>query len=421
MDGRLSNKELLRQIIQKVNTEVPRCQQSNCQTREITPIELIKIKEDTTPEESKLKNNILERLNEIKQSQEINSIITGARLGLSSYQKPTNGIPLEDLNISLQTLIQQFNVHIQQKDKIDLDNFSAYIKFNNIKHNSIYDTTNKQWYVELNETDPTVPIHVKQISTTNINNWNNTKEKVDQLANVAFSADYADLINIPQNISDFNDDIQIDSRVETLEGKVTVIENNPANTITSQDVENWNSKQNTIKDLQTIREGAALGATALQNFTETDPTVPSWAKAESKPTYTASEVGALPSTTSIPANTSDLNNDSNFVSDASYVHTDNNYTSEEKTKLSNIEAGAEVNVNADWNAISGDALILNKPTLSTVATTGDYNDLLNKPTIPTVPSGLNGFTITETSTKIVLAVWDGASISENSTKIILSQ
>lgn len=34
--------------------------------------------------------------------------------------------------------------------------------------------------------------------------------------------------------------------------------------------------------------------------TEVDPTVPSWAKASSKPTYTASEVGALPSSTVIP-------------------------------------------------------------------------------------------------------------------------
>ena len=33
--------------------------------------------------------------------------------------------------------------------------------------------------------------------------------------------------------------------------------------------------------------------------TETDPTVPSWAKQSSKPTYTASEVGALPSSTEI--------------------------------------------------------------------------------------------------------------------------
>ena len=42
----------------------------------------------------------------------------------------------------------------------------------------------------------------------------------------------------------------------------------------------------------------------------------------------------------------------------------NDYTSAEKTKLSGIAAGAEVNVNADWNATSGDAQILNKPTIS---------------------------------------------------------
>lgn len=56
----------------------------------------------------------------------------------------------------------------------------------------------------------------------------------------------------------------------------------------------------------------------------------------------------------------------------------------DKTKLNGIAAGAEVNVNADWNAESGDAQILNKPTLATVATSGSYNDLTNKPTIPTV-------------------------------------
>lgn len=38
------------------------------------------------------------------------------------------------------------------------------------------------------------------------------------------------------------------------------------------------------------------------------------------------------------------------------------FSAAEKTKLAGIAAGAEVNVNADWNATSGDALILNKPT-----------------------------------------------------------
>ena len=38
------------------------------------------------------------------------------------------------------------------------------------------------------------------------------------------------------------------------------------------------------------------------------------------------------------------------------------YTTAEKNKLAGIQEGAEVNVNADWNATNGDAEILNKPT-----------------------------------------------------------
>ena len=46
---------------------------------------------------------------------------------------------------------------------------------------------------------------------------------------------------------------------------------------------------------------------------ETDPTVPAWAKAAQKPSYTAQEVGALPDTTQIPVKVSDLQNDSGFL------------------------------------------------------------------------------------------------------------
>ena len=67
------------------------------------------------------------------------------------------------------------------------------------------------------------------------------------------------------------------------------------------------SKTDLTTDVQ-----ASLGKadTALQSYTETDPTVPAWAKATTKPTYTASEVGALPSTTKIPSKLSDLTGDS---------------------------------------------------------------------------------------------------------------
>jgi len=53
-----------------------------------------------------------------------------------------------------------------------------------------------------------------------------------------------------------------------------------------------------------------------------------------------------------------------------------NFTTVLKTKLDGIEAGAEVNVNADWNAISGDSEILNKPDLSVyVPYTGATQDV----------------------------------------------
>lgn len=56
------------------------------------------------------------------------------------------------------------------------------------------------------------------------------------------------------------------------------------------------TKQDIISDLATIRSGAALGATAVQ--VETDPTVPAWAKASSKPSYVFSEIGNKPTTIS---------------------------------------------------------------------------------------------------------------------------
>lgn len=102
------------------------------------------------------------------------------------------------------------------------------------------------------------------------------------------------------------------------------------------------------------------------------------------------------------------------------------YTTAEKTKLAGIEDGAQVNVQSDWNATSGAAQILNKPILATVATTGDYNDLINLPTLTTgtvtsvaltAPTGLQvtGSPIT-TSGTISLAFQAGYSIPTNTSQ-----
>ena len=82
---------------------------------------------------------------------------------------------------------------------------------------------------------------------------------------------------------------------------------------------------------------------------ETDPTVPEWAKAEEKPTYTAEEVGTLPDTTKIPKNLSNLQDDA------------------EHRTVTDTEKQS-------WN---------NKSNFS-----GNYEDLQGKPTIPTVPTKL---------------------------------
>lgn len=62
----------------------------------------------------------------------------------------------------------------------------------------------------------------------------------------------------------------------------------------------------------------------------------------------------------------------------------NDYTTTEKTKLSGIAEGAEVNVQSDWNQTdnSQDDYIKNKPNLAAVATSGSYTDLNDKPAIP---------------------------------------
>lgn len=75
------------------------------------------------------------------------------------------------------------------------------------------------------------------------------------------------------------------------------------------------------------------------------------------------------------------------TSDLATVATSGSYND-----LSNKPTIPAAQVNSDWNATSGKAQILNKPTLATVATSGSYTDLSDKPTIPTVPTNVSAFT-----------------------------
>ena len=134
-----------------------------------------------------------------------------------------------------------------------------------------------------------------------------------------------------------------------------------------------------------VGNGLSIDATTgvlSTSITETDPTVPSWAKASTKPSYTASEVGA-----------------------ASSSHTHGNITNG-----GDITATAPTIANGDQIIINDNSAskITNGPTFDGSTTTtaltpkgtwenfskfsGSYNDLSNKPTIPTVPTVVSAFT-----------------------------
>lgn len=81
-----------------------------------------------------------------------------------------------------------------------------------------------------------------------------------------------------------------------------------------------------------------IGSTAvdLSNYLQkTD--ISDWAKASTKPSYTASEVGALPDTTTIPTKTSDLTNDSGYITSVP-VTSVNNQTGDITLSASDVGA-----------------------------------------------------------------------------------
>ena len=85
----------------------------------------------------------------------------------------------------------------------------------------------------------------------------------------------------------------------------------------------------------------------------------------------------LDNTPYIPNKLSDLTNDNNTVSDANYVHTDNNYTTSEKNRLSGIEAGAQVNVIEEIEINGNSASISNKKASININVPTKLSDLTN--------------------------------------------
>ena len=184
------------------------------------------------------------------------------------------------------------------------------------------------------------------------------------------------------------------------------------------------TKQDTISDLSTIREGAALGATSVQpedlatvatsgsyNDLTNKPTIPTvnngtltiQKNGTNVATFTANQSTASTANIEVPTKLSELTDDLG----SSPVHTHSQYSTVANT-VSNVVAGSTADkINVTKNGSTSTITINNvanatnatkatqdgegntisttyakKSTLATVATSGSYTDLTNKPTIP---------------------------------------
>ena len=130
------------------------------------------------------------------------------------------------------------------------------------------------------------------------------------------------------------------------------------------------------------------GSTFLTS--ETDPTVPSWAKQTNKPSYNLDEV-TDGTNRKLPTKVSDLTNDSGFIS---------SHQSIKNLKTDNTTAQST----SSSEAIAGSGTI----NLHKVAKTGTYNDLIGLPTIPT-ESTVSGWGFTKNAGTITGITMNGAS------------
>ena len=185
--------------------------------------------------------------------------------------------------------------------------------------------------------------------------WENVLNRPSEVSYWTNDAGYITSAALPTKTSDLtNDSGFLTSYTETD----PVYSASPAASITDEDISSWNAKSdfsgsyNDLTDKPTPPTVGNATLTIQKNGANVQ-------------TFTANATSDKIANITVPTNTSDLTNDSDFVEDANYVHTDNNYTTAEKSKLAGIAAGAEANVQSDWATSDAtfDSYIKNKPTI----------------------------------------------------------
>lgn len=185
------------------------------------------------------------------------------------------------------------------------------------------------------ETDPTVPSHVKNITEANISTWNNKAEK-------------SDIPTVPTKVSELtNDKGYLTSYTETDPTVPSHVKN-----ITQEDIDTWNNPSEytlptaTADTLGGVKVGAGLSISNGVLSATGGGTADSveWANIQNIPeeftpsthTHTKEEITDFPT---IPSKTSDLTNDSGFIT---------GYTESDPTVPSHVKNITQANITS-WN------------------------------------------------------------------------
>lgn len=195
----------------------------------------------------------------------------------------------------------------------------------------------------------------------------------------------------------------------------------PAAGISGDNIQTWNSKQDTITDLQVIREGAAKGATALQSIPDnyvTDGALTT-ALGNKADKVEGKQLSTEDFTTILKQKLEGLSN----YDDAAI----NQALQDLQTQVNTLVSGNASTAIESFNEIVAfldgitdsqdlDSIItsieqqiagkMDNITLAAVATSGSYNDLKDKPAIPegaTVDSGLSTTSTNAVQNKVVTA------------------
>lgn len=292
---------------------------------------------------------------------DLSVIRSGAALGATAYQKPSTGIPKTDLANDVQTSLGKADTALQQHQDL-----SAYAD------GAEYDSANHLIYLKHGNTRLANPINAKDfikdgmVDTVEIANGNLV---------ITFNTDAGKQpITIPLtdifNPADYYTKTQIDNAGYLTSESDPVFSSSAAAGITSSDITNWNSKTSNTGTVTSVGMSVPFGLSV------------------SGSPVTSSGTLAVTFTTgySIPTTAKQSNWDAAYTD----KHTHSNKSVLDGISSSDITNwnAAEPNVQSDWDATTGDAAILNKPTIPTVGTLSTNNATTQ--TVPTSAESLSG-------------------------------